>query len=29
MEAGEGDEEYRAIFQKSLVPAAETFKPDS
>jgi acetoin utilization deacetylase AcuC-like enzyme len=28
MEAGEGDEEYRAIFQKSLVPAAEAFKPE-
>ena len=28
MEAGEGDEEYRAIFQKSLVPAADAFKPD-
>jgi acetoin utilization deacetylase AcuC-like enzyme len=28
MEAGEGDEEYRAIFQKSLVPAADSFKPE-
>lgn len=28
MEAGEGDDEYRAIFQKVLVPAAEQFKPD-
>jgi acetoin utilization deacetylase AcuC-like enzyme len=28
MEAGEGDEEYRAIFQKSLVPAADAFKPE-
>jgi acetoin utilization deacetylase AcuC-like enzyme len=28
MEAGEGDDEYRAIFQKSLVPAADDFKPD-
>lgn len=28
MEAGEGDEEYRAVFQKSLVPAAEAFKPE-
>ena len=28
MEAGEGDEEYRAIFQKSLVPAADEFKPE-
>ena len=28
MEAGEGDEEYRAVFQKMLVPAADDFKPD-
>lgn len=28
MEAGAGDEEYRAIFQKSLVPAADGFKPE-
>jgi acetoin utilization deacetylase AcuC-like enzyme len=28
MEAGEGDDEYRAIFQKVLVPAADVFKPD-
>lgn len=28
MEAGEGDEEYRAIFHKSLVPAADDFKPE-
>src|SRR4026207_465129 len=28
MDAGEGDEEYRAVFQKSLVPAADAFKPD-
>ncbi len=28
MEAGEGDDEYRAVFQKVLVPAAEAFKPD-
>src|SRR6267143_980580 len=28
MEAGEGDEEYRAIFQKSLVSAADAFKPE-
>jgi acetoin utilization deacetylase AcuC-like enzyme len=28
MEAGEGDEEYRAIFQKSRVPAADAFKPE-
>jgi acetoin utilization deacetylase AcuC-like enzyme len=27
MEAGEGDEEYRAIFHKALVPAADDFKP--
>jgi acetoin utilization deacetylase AcuC-like enzyme len=28
MEAGEGDEEYCAVFQKSLVPAADGFKPE-
>ncbi len=28
MESGEGDEEYRAVFQKSLVPAADVFKPE-
>ena len=28
MESGEGDEEYRAVFQKSLVPAADAFKPE-
>jgi acetoin utilization deacetylase AcuC-like enzyme len=28
MEAGAGDEEYRAVFQKVLVPAADAFKPD-
>ena len=28
MEAGEGDEEYRRVFQQVLVPAAEAFKPD-
>ncbi len=28
MDAGEGDEEYRAVFQKVLVPAADAFKPD-
>lgn len=28
MAAGEGDEEYRAVFQKSLVPAADAFKPE-
>jgi acetoin utilization deacetylase AcuC-like enzyme len=28
MEAGEGDEEYRAVFLKSLVPAADAFKPE-
>jgi acetoin utilization deacetylase AcuC-like enzyme len=28
MESGEGDEEYRAIFLKSLVPAADAFKPE-
>ncbi len=28
MEAGEGDEEYQAVFLKSLVPAADAFKPE-
>jgi len=28
MEAGEGDDEYRAVFLKVLVPAAERFKPE-
>ncbi len=28
MEAGEGDDEYRAVFQKVLVPAADAFKPE-
>lgn len=28
MEAGEGDDEYRAAFHKSLVPAADDFKPE-
>ena len=28
MEADEGDEEYHAIFLKSLVPAADDFKPE-
>ena len=28
MKSGEGDEEYRAVFQKSLVPAADDFKPE-
>jgi acetoin utilization deacetylase AcuC-like enzyme len=28
MEAGEGDEEYHAIFLKSLVPAADEFNPE-
>jgi acetoin utilization deacetylase AcuC-like enzyme len=28
MEAGEGDDEYHAVFQKLLVPAADDFKPD-
>jgi acetoin utilization deacetylase AcuC-like enzyme len=25
---GEGDDEYREVFQKVLVPAADTFRPD-
>jgi len=28
MEAGEGNDEYRAVFWKSLVPAADAFKPE-
>ncbi len=28
MEAGEGDEDYLAVFHKVLVPAADGFKPD-
>jgi acetoin utilization deacetylase AcuC-like enzyme len=28
MEAGEGDDEYRAVFLKSLVPTADVFKPE-
>ncbi len=28
MEAGEGDEAYRAVFQKTLVQAADAFKPE-
>jgi acetoin utilization deacetylase AcuC-like enzyme len=28
MEAGEGDDEYRAVFQKVLVAAADNFKPE-
>jgi acetoin utilization deacetylase AcuC-like enzyme len=28
MESGEGDEEYREIFRKALVPAADRFQPD-
>lgn len=28
MESGEGDDAYRAIFLKSLVPAADAFKPE-
>lgn len=28
MEAGEGDDEYRAIFHNVLVPAADKFKPE-
>jgi acetoin utilization deacetylase AcuC-like enzyme len=28
MEAGEGDDEYRATFLQALLPAAEEFKPD-
>jgi acetoin utilization deacetylase AcuC-like enzyme len=28
MEAGEGDDAYRAVFEKTLVPAADEFKPE-
>jgi acetoin utilization deacetylase AcuC-like enzyme len=28
MEAGEGDDDYRAIFHKLLVPAADDFEPE-
>ena len=28
MSSGQGDEEYRQVFEKVLVPAAENFKPD-
>jgi acetoin utilization deacetylase AcuC-like enzyme len=28
MEAGEGDDDYRAVFQKVLVAAADDFKPE-
>lgn len=28
MEAGEGDDDYRAVFQNVLVPAADDFKPE-
>ena len=28
MEAGEGNDEYRAVFQKALVPVADAFKPE-
>ncbi len=28
MEAGEGDDDYRAVFQKVLIPAADAFKPE-
>ena len=28
MEAGEGNEEYHSVFQKSLMPAADAFKPE-
>ncbi len=28
MEPGEGDEEYRAVFHKSLIPAADHFRPE-
>lgn len=28
MEAGKGDDEYRTVFQESLVPAADAFKPE-
>jgi acetoin utilization deacetylase AcuC-like enzyme len=28
MDAGEGDDEYRAVFRESLVPAADDFRPE-
>ncbi|TFG59878.1 MAG: histone deacetylase [Nitrospirales bacterium] len=28
LSGGQGDDEYRAVFQKGLVPAADTFQPD-
>jgi len=28
MESGQGDDEYRAVFHKTLVPAADEFRPD-
>ena len=28
MKAGEGDDDYRAVFQKVLIPAADAFKPE-
>jgi acetoin utilization deacetylase AcuC-like enzyme len=28
MEAGEGDDEYRAVFHRALVPAADRFRPE-
>jgi acetoin utilization deacetylase AcuC-like enzyme len=28
MEAGDGDDEYHAVFMKVLLPAADAFKPD-
>ncbi|HJT21336.1 MAG TPA: histone deacetylase [Nitrospira sp.] len=28
MESGQGDEEYREVFRKALVPAADRFQPD-
>jgi acetoin utilization deacetylase AcuC-like enzyme len=28
LSGGQGDDEYRAVFQKVLVPAADTFQPD-
>ena len=29
MSSGQGDEEYLAVFQRTLVPAADAFKPDA
>src|SRR5438876_12406399 len=28
MSAGQGDEDYREVFERLLVPAADAFKPD-